>query len=117
VAVDGHAVVGLDGPMGQIPPVRWLQARTAERNIRVRSNSFTTLVSTLRAGLGVGVLPCLMGDGDPDLVRCFAPPAELRSEMWLIVRAEVRAAPHVRALADFLAAYVIGQRRRLAPGG
>jgi hypothetical protein len=35
--------------------------------------------------------------------------------MWLIVRAELKAAPHVRALSDFLAAHVISQRPRLAP--
>jgi hypothetical protein len=36
--------------------------------------------------------------------------------MWLVVRAEVKSAPHVRVLADFLADYVLSQRGRLAPG-
>jgi DNA-binding transcriptional LysR family regulator len=114
-AIAGHAIVALDGRMGQVPASQWLVARSSEADVRVRSNSLTNLVSNLRAGLGLGALPCILGDGDPDLVRCFPPPAELRSEMWLIVRAELRSAPPVRALSDFLAAHVISQRPRLAP--
>jgi hypothetical protein len=30
----------------------------------------------------------------------------LRSELWLIVREEIKAQPHVRALTDFLASYI-----------
>jgi DNA-binding transcriptional LysR family regulator len=114
-AIAGHAVVGLDGPMGQIPAWGWLLARSREADVRVRCNSLTNLVSGLRAGLGLGTLPCVLGDSEPDLVRCFPPPVELRSEMWLIIRAELKSAPHVRALTDFLAAHVISQRPRLSP--
>lgn len=114
-AIAGHAVVALDGRMGQTPASKWLTARTGAAQVRVRSNSLTNLVSNLRAGLGLGALPCILGDSEPDLVRCFPPPAELRSEMWLIVRAELKTAPHVRALTDFLAAHVVSQRPRLAP--
>jgi DNA-binding transcriptional LysR family regulator len=114
-AIAGHAVVALDGRMGQVPASQWLVSRTTDAEVRVRSNSLTNLVSNLRAGLGLGALPCILGDGEPELVRCFPPPLELRSEMWLIVRAELKSAPHVRALTDFLAAHVISQRPRLAP--
>ena len=41
----------------------------------------------------------------------FAPPPELRAEMWLIVREELKGQPHVRAFTDFLADYI---RRTLA---
>jgi DNA-binding transcriptional LysR family regulator len=67
----------------------------------------------LRAGLGVATLPCVVGDGDPALVRCFPPSVELDSEMWLIVREDLRSALHVRAFADFLAAHVMSVRAQL----
>jgi DNA-binding transcriptional LysR family regulator len=41
-----------------------------------------------------------------DLVRCFPAPPELKDELWLIVREELKSEPHVRALTDFLASYV-----------
>jgi len=115
--MEGHAVVALDGRMAEVPAARWFGALVSERNVRLRSNSLTNMVSNLRAGLGLGTLPCVIGDSDEALVRCFPPPPELRSEMWLVVRAEVKSAPHVKALADFLADYVISQRQKLAPGG
>jgi DNA-binding transcriptional LysR family regulator len=114
-AIAGHAIVALDGQLGQVPASQWLVAHGAEADVLVRSNSLTNLVSNLRAGLGLGALPCILGDGEPDLVRCFPPPAELRSEIWLIVRSEQKSVPHVRALSDFLAAHVISQRPRLTP--
>lgn len=116
-ALAGHAMVLLDWPRGRTGVADWIVDRTAEADIRVRSNSLTNLVSNVRAGVGLGALPCILGDGEADLVRCFPPPPELRSEMWLIVREELKAAPHVRALADFLARHVMRQRPRLAPGG
>ena len=112
----GHAILALDGRMAQVPAARWLRELVEEGAIRFRSNSLTNMVSNLRAGLGLGTLPCIIGDAEPDLVRCFPPPPELRSEMWLVVRAEVKSAPHVRVLADFLADYVLSQRGKLAPG-
>jgi DNA-binding transcriptional LysR family regulator len=114
-AIAGHTVVALDGQMGQVPASKWLVARASEAQVRVRCNSLTNLVSALRAGLGPGTLPCILGDSELDLVRCFPPPNEPRSDMWLIVRAELKSAPHVRALTEFLAAHVISQRPRLSP--
>jgi DNA-binding transcriptional LysR family regulator len=105
-ALHKHEIVGWEGRMAQLPQWRWLSASAPEAVIRVRSNSFVTQVSNLKAGLGIGALPTTIGDADPELVRCFPPPPELRAELWLIVREAVRAHPHVRALTDFLACHL-----------
>jgi DNA-binding transcriptional LysR family regulator len=72
------------------------------------------LVSHLRAGLGVATLPCIVGESEPDLVRCFPPPPELDADMWLIVREDLKSTPHVRAFADYLAAYLNSIHAQLA---
>lgn len=105
-AIRGHDIVGLDGQMGRLPAWLWLAAAAPEAVVRFRSNSLINLVSNLKAGLGLGVLPTLTGDAEPDLMRCFPPPPGLCSELWLIVREEIKAQPHVRALTDFLANYI-----------
>jgi DNA-binding transcriptional LysR family regulator len=105
-AIRGHEIVGLDGQMGRLPAWLWLAASAPDTVIRFRSNSLVNLVSNLKAGLGLGVLPTLTGDAEPELVRCFPPPPELYSELWLIVREEIKALPHVRALTDFLTSYI-----------
>lgn len=105
-AIPGHEIVGLDGQMGRLPAWLWLAASAPDAVIRFRSNSLINLVSNLKASLGLGVLPTLTGDAEPELMRCFPPPPELRSELWLMVREEIKAQPHVRAVTDFLASYI-----------
>lgn len=105
-AIPGHEIVGLDGQMGRLSAWLWLAASAPDAVIRFRSNSLINLVSNLKASLGLGVLPTLTGDAEPELMRCFPPPPELRSELWLMVREEIKAQPHVRAVTDFLASYI-----------
>jgi DNA-binding transcriptional LysR family regulator len=114
-AIRGHDIVGLDGQMGRLPAWLWLKESAPEAVVRFRSNSLVNLVSNLKAGLGLGVLPTLIGDPEPELMRCFPPPPELRSEVWLIVREEIKAQPHVRALTDFLASYIRDTMYSAAP--
>ena len=106
-----HAIVGLEGAMANLPAFLWLKQVAPDANISARSNSLTSLASALKAGLGVGPLSCFIGDTEPDLLRCFPPIRELDAEVWLIIREEIRHAPHVRAFVDFLAAHL---RARLA---
>ncbi|MDP3740391.1 MAG: LysR family transcriptional regulator [Hyphomonadaceae bacterium] len=104
--ITGHDIVGLDGRMAQLPASLWLAGAAQGAPIRYRSNSMSNLVTTLKSGLGLGALPTVIGDVEPELQRCFEPPKELVSELWLIVREEIKAHPHVRAFADFLACYI-----------
>ncbi|MFZ1989856.1 MAG: LysR family transcriptional regulator [Alphaproteobacteria bacterium] len=109
----GHSILGMEGQMARLPGPIWIAEAAPNAEIRFRSNSLTNLVSNLRAGLGVASLPCFVGDNEPDLVRCFAPPPELNSEMWLIVREDLKSTPHIRAFADLLADHLTSLRARL----
>lgn len=104
--IPGHDIVGMEGRMASVPGWLWLAASAPDAQIRFRSNSLTGLVSYLKADLGLGALPVMIGDHDPELVRCLPPPPEINAEMWLIVREELKAQPHVRTFTDFLASYV-----------
>jgi DNA-binding transcriptional LysR family regulator len=48
----------------------------------------------VRAGLGIGILPCAFADGD-------AMP-ELRVPVWVLMHESVRDIPRVRAAAEFI---------------
>jgi len=109
--IEAHAVVSLEGALANLPGFQWLTRVAPKASVSARSNSLTNLVSALKAGLGVGPLPCFIGDTEPDLMRCFPPIAELTAELWLIIREDVRQAAHIRAFVDFLAAHL---RSRLA---
>jgi len=98
-----HALVGLEGTQGRLPSAIWFRDLVGAERIKVRCNSLSNIVHSLRAGLGVGMLPCVIGDTEPELVRCFPPIRSLDAQTWLIVREEVKATPHVRTFVDFLA--------------
>ena len=64
--------------------------------------SSTGLLSGVRSGFGIAVLPCIVADAEPDLIRCIAPRAKHGRVMWLLTHERVRHAPRVRTVIDFL---------------
>jgi DNA-binding transcriptional LysR family regulator len=113
-ALNGHSIIGLEGGMSNLPAFMWLKQNAPDASISTHSNSLTNLVSALKAGLGIGPLPCFVGDAEPDLLRCFAPIPELTAQVWLIVREDIKQAPHVRAFVDSLSCHLQGLRAVMA---
>lgn len=113
-ALDGHPILGIDGALAGRPAPLFLTRAAPNSKVSARSNSLANLVSALKAGMGIAMLPCLIGDAEAGLVRCLPPVSGVESEMWLIVREDVKSAPHVRAFADFLAAEIQKRRGMLA---
>jgi len=83
-----------------------------ESAIRYRTNSAQSMAQTISAGLGIGGLPCLLGDRDAGLVRCFDLP--VTTSMWLVYPERLRDEPHVRALSDYLAKHILTLKSLLA---
>ena len=111
-----HASVGLDGTLAQLPSATWFRSLVGPERIAVRCSSLSNVVHSLRAGVGIGMLPCVIGDTEPELVRCFEPIPMLNAEAWLIIRDDVKSAPHVRAFADYLSARLLGGARTTPAG-
>jgi DNA-binding transcriptional LysR family regulator len=109
-AFAGHFVALVEGPMAGLAPFCWLAQVAKDATVNTRSNSLTNVLSAIKAGLSISMLPCFVGDVDPDLVRCLPPVAELDGEVWLIVREDVKQTPHVRAFVDCLAAHMNAHR-------
>jgi len=70
--------------------------------ISAMATSANSVQIMLRNSMGIGMLPCYMGDGDPDLYR--VPETELISDntMWVLVHADIKENRRVRVLLDFL---------------
>jgi hypothetical protein len=47
----------------------------------------------------MSLLPCFLGDADPELERLAAPPPELVEDIYLLVHRDLRDLPQVRAVA------------------
>ena len=67
-----------------------------------RVNNWLVLHQLVRAGAGLAVLPCYLGDQDPGLVRVGGVLEEVSADQWLLVHRDLRALPRVRAAIDAL---------------
>jgi DNA-binding transcriptional LysR family regulator len=80
----------------------WLQRLDLEGNVTMHHDTSTGLLSAVRAGVGIAVLPCIVADPDPDLIRCIPPRDDHGRVLWLVTHERVRHTPPVRAVIDFL---------------
>jgi DNA-binding transcriptional LysR family regulator len=97
-------------------PARWVQRQVEETGMPVALRASTLLmhVEAIRAGTARGVIPCYIGDGHPLLERLTAPIPELAATYWMIVHRDLRRAPCVRAVMDWMKALFAEQRDIIA---
>jgi DNA-binding transcriptional LysR family regulator len=93
----GHRVVGYEGRLVH-PEAHQLLA--AGPPVTFRTTDTMALADAIRAGLGLGSIPCLLGDDDPELVRTPLPVA--RDDIFVVFPDDLRDVPRVRAVIDWL---------------
>lgn len=94
--------VGYDESLAHLAHERWLNEVAPARRVVFRSNALAALVAAMRVGVGVGLLPCFVGDADPGLTRLQSALTPSARELWLVVHGELRRSPRVRAVLDFV---------------
>jgi DNA-binding transcriptional LysR family regulator len=62
------------------------------------------MISAIRAGLGICVLSCLVGDVHPELVRVARRKLAGLSDMWLLPHPDLIVVSSARAVMDFITA-------------
>jgi DNA-binding transcriptional LysR family regulator len=95
--------VAYDATLAHIPHHRWLETMAGDRPIVFRSSDVHAQVAAVRQGIGVAALPRFVADVDPALVEIGCDPIPSRT-IWLVIHADLRRAPAVRAAADHLIA-------------
>ncbi|PKA40921.1 LysR family transcriptional regulator [Rhizobium sullae] len=79
--------------------LRWPH-RQASEPIVATVNRPRSLPDLVRAGAGKAVLPCFVGDLDPELQRLGGELTELRHRQWIVLNNEDRHRPEIRTVAD-----------------
>jgi len=100
---------------GPPPWTRWLAGNVDRHTIAFRSNSMLNLAAAARAGLGLALLPCFLGDSDKGLQRVSAALPELTTELWLLTHPDLQRTARIRALLDFLFDQLRRQQDLFAP--
>ena len=76
----------------------FLRAALPDMPLRVRCPDVSMQHAALRQGMGLGPLPCVLGDSDPGLARVEPPHPAVAREVWLLAHPDLRAAARIREL-------------------
>ncbi len=70
-----------------------------------------------RAGMGIAMLPCLLGDADAGLVRLPGIAPQPVFDLWLLTHREVRSSARLRVFMQFMTQALAAERARLEGTG
>lgn len=104
---------GFDEVHGYMPGGRWLAELLEGARPAVRVNNWLVLQEAARAGAGLAVLPCCLGDPDPGLRRVGGVIGGIVADQWLLVHRDLRDLPRVRAVMDAVIALFAESRGAL----
>lgn len=102
--LDRQTWITVDESLGHLASSQWLQAQGLMRRAVVRCSSTLAVCGLLEEGLGVGILPCHLGDANPRLRRVSPLLTEFRSQLWLLTPRQLRGVPKVSAALECLSA-------------
>lgn len=109
--LDGRNWVSLGDSLGALKTVKFVQENVEPEKVAYKINSVLGLAEAVEAGIGIGHLPCLIGDARPSLVRLGPPNDDYAADLWLLTHPDLRHSPRVRAFLDFLAGEIARHRR------
>jgi len=113
----GHEVIGYADAAAKWPEARWVGEVGTSARVAVRCNSLLSVVAAAAAGVGIGLMPCFMGDREPGLRRLMPPVPSLQRDIWLVVHRDLQHNARVRAVLHFLAELIQRERPFIAGEG
>ena len=113
-----HKLVAADeDSLGFFATRSWMETHAPAEAFVYRSNSMLGQCNAIQLGFGLGILPCFLGDPEPDLVRVMAPIESLAGDLWLLTHPDLRRVARIRAFMDFVSEAVVKDRPLLEGNG
>jgi DNA-binding transcriptional LysR family regulator len=113
-ALSAHHLAAYDDRVTYLASFDWLARLGAP--VAFRATDTLVLLDAVVAGVGLGVLPCYLGEDHAGLER-LALGGVGQEEIWAVTQADVRRSPRVRVAIDWLAdRFREEQARLLGPG-
>ena len=101
----GHKLVGYIPDLIYAPELSYLSEIDARLVASLRSSSINAQHRLLAEGAGIGVLPCFIGDFEPQLQRVM-PQLSIRRSFWIVTHKDNHNLAKVRLLSEWLVASV-----------
>jgi len=66
------------------------------------ANTVMGMFDLVCTGVGLAVLPCYMGENNPELVRLHEPDPKLNTALWMLAHPEIHRSARVHAFFEFV---------------
>jgi DNA-binding transcriptional LysR family regulator len=99
--LSGHDLIGFDDSLAGMPAAQWIEQRAGKATLVLRSREMTDMLAAALSGIGLALLPCILGDAEQGLTR-LTPKVLAYRELSLVYRREARQAEPVRAVIRFV---------------
>ena len=82
---------------------RWLEQQGLMERCRTRMNTVYGMLAAVRAGLGMSVLPCYLGENDAQLSRVGGTIPSMATDLWILTHPDLRRTERIRIFLDQVA--------------
>jgi DNA-binding transcriptional LysR family regulator len=94
--------IAYEQSLGHVRHEMWLRKLLAGRPVVFEASDVRGQQLAARAGVGVALLPTMIGDNDPSLIRLELEAEPPKSDLWLVTYQDARRVPAIRAVMEFL---------------
>jgi DNA-binding transcriptional LysR family regulator len=112
-----YPIAGGEGNLALLPSFHWLEEKAGPDGFALGCNSFAAIRSVIVDGIAISNLPCVVGERDPELVRCFPPERSLDVPLYLAARRDALRRPAVRDLFEALDKHLKANAAMLSGSG
>lgn len=105
-----HAIIRWAEASQPTKAAAWLAANLPDAPAGYRTGSLVNQFMAAKAGMGLALLPCYLGDADDGLDRVLAPLPDLITELWLVTHTSLKDTARIRA---FMEVVGDGLKRRI----
>jgi len=94
--------LGVSSLLGKSAPAMWIADHVPPYQIRASADSFVTLRDLAISGMGIAILPCCLGDPEPELSRWHGRDPDLSVNIWVATHADMAQVGRIKTTAEFL---------------
>ncbi|MCY1746113.1 LysR family transcriptional regulator [Ensifer sp. SL37] len=112
--ITGHRLITWGDPLSFLVVPKTLRSWVESGIANLTVDTMQAQVLAMKAGNGLGVLPCILADTEDELVRVKPDLCRQEEAIWLVVHEGVRDTKRIRVVGDFLETIVKQGQRALS---
>lgn len=101
--VADHSFIGIPDPDRLIAAMQNMGVPLKPENFAIQPHSNIVTWEMVKAGLGVSMMPEVLGEVEPGVEKVLADVPSLEFPVWLVTHRELQTSPRIRTVFDFLA--------------